>query len=85
MSSESYVNELEQKTLDAWLQAVSVAATSFAEVELMEKSVSWKLTSPLRFGKKIATKFRDVGWDAGLRLAVERVQRKRLETKRARG
>lgn len=84
VATDAYVKELETKTLEAWIQAVSLASTSFAEVEIMEKSISWRITSPLRFGKKIAIKIREVGWSAGVRLGVERMQRKRLEAMRAR-
>jgi hypothetical protein len=82
-SDEKYITELEKRTFDYWLEAVSESATAWLVVEDMEKSLSWRVTAPLRIVRVLQKKIAEVGVKQGMKKGVERYQRKALEKKRA--
>lgn len=82
-SEADYIQKLESRTYDYWLEAVSTSATTWLVVEDMEKSLSWRITAPLRIGRTLQKKVAEIGLKQGVKKGVERYQRKALEKKRA--
>lgn len=82
-ADEEYIKKLENRTYEYWLDAVSSSATTWLVVEDMEKSLSWRVTAPLRVGRTLQKKLAQVGLKQGMKKGVERYQRKALEKKRA--
>ncbi|WP_395640428.1 hypothetical protein [Pseudolysinimonas sp.] len=82
-SAEAYRDELESRTLDDWISAITVADGAWSELERMESSVSWRVTGPLRTLRGLQLKVARVGVRQGARKGVEIAQRKIVERRRA--
>lgn len=78
-----YERTLESRTYEYWLDAVATSATTWTVVEQMEKSLSWRITAPLRIWRSLQRRVSEVGLKQGVKKGVERYQRKALEKKRA--
>ena len=74
--SEEYVKQLEKAALDGWVDSVSTSAQAWVDLEKLQASASWRLTSPLRRIRGIQLKVREVGLRRGLRKGIEVLQRK---------
>lgn len=81
--TESYRDELESRTLDDWIAAITIADGAWSELERMETSFSWRITAPIRTVRTLQLKVARVGVRQGARKGVEMVQRKIVERRRA--
>jgi hypothetical protein len=72
----------EERTLDAWTQAVAVSAVGSMTVGELQNSLSWRITRPIRLAEIVLDRYRRVGARRTLvaireRLALQRAARRR--------
>lgn len=72
----------EEKTLEAWVSAVATSAVGSMTVSELQRSLSWRVTRPLRLSEIVVQRVRQVGVRRTLvaireRLALQRAARRR--------
>lgn len=81
-SLHARVASAEERTLDYWIEAVSVSAAGSMTVKTLQQSFSWRVTKPLRAAKLVYSKARESGIRRTVLMVRERLAQIRQARKR---
>ena len=76
------IEELERRTLDYWMEAVTSTAAGSAFVHQMQNTLSWRITRPIRIVRSLQIRASNIGYARAIRLLVERRRRAALDKRR---